>query len=668
MNDHFDLWFVIEVEKGDKGILDQVYLIEPGKTQFYRVRSLHEKRHFQIDGDMTLVNYLAMLENKGLVEVESHEVQSDTARFYTYLGATANHFLPGITVVNSLPERVSQDMFPRARLSDWAEILAEASTSNKKKQCDIRGCVKLDIGFAPQSYRDPNVIQGMNAPYFTTKHNKSPGLDGEKSTTASMIESAIIVNYVRQAISDEFNLRWDDDFNDDRRKSMFASRAAEDHCILDYLHFIFEGVTIGVTGVLPDGRVIILNPHKDKLNGTGYGYDVYYSMSTLVVLTNESSGEATVVRVSIGCYGKKSVDDFFLRLDANEKLYAAISEWKNNHPELFYISSYLLKFTGDESYRLIQPRADKKLFYSIYIEGILRLGKMFSYDLGVLFEAVYLMTMSPSPLGWYYGVMAASRKRGSRNIVEAFVDHMVLEHGCVSSGEGRRRQVSHRGIVTRENVYRSLANMHLLATESMNETNTVQFVRSWSGPPTEGGVYGAKELISQEQIYVLACLGVLKYWRHAMNAQIAKGTETYSRLKEWDIKTDTHRAEIIRYVCIRMSIAPYFAENLFCEFLRYIESKKKDGKSFPAKDTIVKGQGIYTIMGGVLTKMDVDGSVEMVKTDVWGFDKIDYSEGVCWWRKGFDPKGERGILVLTENTKNEDALHELDRKKKKAKR
>jgi len=246
-----------------------------------------------------------------------------------------------------------------------------------------------------------------------------------------------------------------------------------------------------------------------------------------------------------------------------EVLQGHFCAWKNNHPEIFYISSYLLKFTGEESYRLIQPRADKKLFYSIYIEGMLRLGKICSYDLGVLFEAVYLMTMCPSPLGWYHDVMVAARKRGSRNLVEVFVEHMVLEHGCVSSGEGRRRQVSHQGSVTRENVYRSLQNMYRVAVESTHETITEKFISSW-----RRGVYGARGLISQEQIYVLASLGVIKYWRHAMNAQITAGTETLARLRDWGITTEGHRAKILRYVSIRMSIAPYFTENLLCEFLK----------------------------------------------------------------------------------------------------
>lgn len=39
---------------------------------------------------------------------------------------------------------------------------------------------------------------------------------------------------------------------------------------------------------------------------------------------DEATGVQTVVRVSIGCYGKKCVDDFLIRLNANEKFYRAI--------------------------------------------------------------------------------------------------------------------------------------------------------------------------------------------------------------------------------------------------------------------------------------------------------------------------------------------------------
>lgn len=665
---NINLWLVIEVEKGgkDKGsedVLDQVYIIESSKNQLYRVRSLNERTHFQIDDDQEMNEYLARLEDKGLEEIDSPDVQSDSTLFFTFLHGNENHYLPEITIFNNLQESVPSFMLSQIRLRDWAEHLTKPVNAGKS-ECGTRGCVKLDIGFCPQSYKDPDVVKGMNAPKFTTKHDRFLGLDGDSSITASMIESAIGTNFLRSSLSRTHDLSWEGDFNHDRRLTLFANRAAESHVHLHHTKFVFEGVTIGVTGTLPDGRTVKILPHRDILNGIGAGYDVYYSFSSLVVLKRKGGEGYTTVRVSIGCYGKKCVDDFLLRLDANEKLYRAISTWRNNNPELFHIDSYLLKFTADATHRLVRPRADKKLYYSIYIEGVLKLGQIFSYDMGVLFEAVYLITMCPSPLGWYNGVMAAAHKRGDGNLVEAFVNHMVDLHGAVSSGEGRRRQVSHKRSVTRANVYHSLMNMMTLAASSVAENNTQEYIKNWSKGPENGGVYGARELISQEQIYILTALGVIKNYKHAIDAQIAKGTETADRLRKWKITKDSHRAEIMRYVCARMKISPYVAENMFCEFLRFA-AKEESVKSFPAKDAIIKGQGIYTLMGGVLTRTDVEGTTEMVDMSMWGFDRIVYSGGVRWWKKGFRPLAITGELTLTINEKKGDVPASAATKKRK---
>ena len=125
-----------------------------------------------------------------------------------------------------------------------------------------------------------------------------------------------------------------------------------------------------------------------------------------------------------------------------------------------------------------------KIYFSIFIHGLLVLGRKFGYDKGILMEAVYAMCLSPSPAGWYMGIMAVVDNIGGRNLIIAFIDYMVEYHRSVSAGPGRRRQPSHgRGIDTKE-LFVSIRNLARHATLASSSASTLDIVRGPQNPKT----------------------------------------------------------------------------------------------------------------------------------------------------------------------------------------
>ena len=641
-----DLWLVFELKdkpKG-KGNRQRVYIVAPNYMQFYRTTSLHDRTHFQLDGEYELAEYISNLEAEGIVPVKPSDTFFEERRFYTILDSSRDHFLTDICIINDFSSPSLIRIIQRTRLEEWAYRLSDPNLSNVS---DLRGCRNADIGFCAQSHNDPNVVQGMNAPRFTTKFDDKRGLDEDKSVTISMMETAIALRELALMISSSRSLNWDLDFGDDERCSMNSHRAAKERGLKEWKKFDVEGVTVGLTGETPDGDSIHLTEHEDTLNGVSQGYDVYYGFSSHFMVETDDF-RPTLVRAQVGGYGKKCVCDFMGRYKVNKGILDKISMWKNNNPDLFESGPYLLRFDDQHDHRFIRPRADKAVYYSIFIEGILRLGEMCSYDLGVLYEAVFLLTLSPSPFYWYEGVIAAAKSRWRRNFAEAYIEYMVKTHGSVSGGSraGRRRQQSHQGYLSRTNLYWSLVNMKTSNEASMAFSDGGEFLNLWAGPPEDGGIFGAGSLIAQEQIYLFAVLGELLNHELSLSGVVGRNTDTWTRLKKEHVDSETRVAELVRFLSVNMGQTPAQVENMLCEYFRDdCESK------FDAKDTLIKGQGLFSLIDGVLLRMDANGTVRRVETNKWCFGTMDYSNGVRWWEAGFDPVKVEGNLLLTVKAK-----------------
>ena len=674
------LWLVFEiledgVEKRCNRRLNKVYIVAPSPMQMYRTTSLHDRTHFQLSSKWEVEEYTSNLRQCGLAQVHPDELYLAPSRFYTILDAARDHFLDDISVVNMFIDPSLISLAEATRLHDWANYMNNPKIS--KKVCTLRGCRRMDIGLCAQSHNDPDVVLGMNAPKYTTKFDESEtGLDFNKTATISMMETALALREMAYVISDRQSLGWDEDFGDEVRNELNAYRAAKERGLKNWERFVFEGVTVGLTGDTPDGKRVVLSEHEDDLNGISVGYDVYYGFSAHVWITVEEHSTPTLVRAQVGGYGKRCACHFMSRFRKNMEVLEEIRDWKHENPELFDIGHHLLTFEDKEDHRFIRPMADKSVYYSLFIETILYVGEMCKYDLGMLYECVYLLTLTPSPFYWYVGVLAtaASSRRG-RNFAEAYVEFMVGKFGAVSASAGgdagRRRQPSHGGFLSRRRLYQSLVNMKNACAASMEISDSGEFLKLWAGAPEDGGVFGAGTLIAQEQIYLMAALGILRNYEHSLFGEVGSGTETWARLKARKIigtpgssKESNERrvAELVRFLSINLDVSRATVEHFLCEVGRDTASSK-----FDAKDTLVRGQSLYAVNGGILTKTDKCGHKTVVNEMGWAFGRLDYDRGVRWWETGFEAEGIAGDVKLTVNAKTSRSVNpSLEKRGKKS--
>lgn len=634
----------------------QVYIIEPAVVQLYRTTNLHERIHYQIDGWSAVVAKVNELEADGFKRVQPKEVDNTSGKVVTILKCVSNHFLQELTVINDFSESpAAADTIPRLQMEEWAKHFANMQNAASSASFDsVRGIDKYDVGFTTLNCRDRSVQASMNAPSYTTAPDAMAGLEDGETVTQSIMTSALALQDLKTKVSNRYILNWDDDFRlDSRRHELFAYRSAAKRgfhgtgmCARRSL--IFEGMTVGMTGEKADGTVSMLGKHVDQSNALHEGYNVYYGFAMHQNVTYPEKSGPVTIRVSLGCYGKKAVEDFLYRLSVNERIVEEVKQWRNNNPDLFVMPTYLLRF-NDSAYdhRHIRPRVDKSSYFSIFIEGLLKLGEKTAYDLGALLEAVYLTGICISPIQWYRTLFLALDERGTRNLFEVFTEKRVIRDGSVSKGRGRRRQPSHGDSISMTNLYQSLANMYDLTLRSEEFTNSEVFVKAWAAAPGEGGVFLAGVLTAQEHIYLLSALGIISHYPHGTNARIAPGTETHRRLVANGVReSEGHMVEIVRYTAEALGVLPYVAENLFCEMYRDLNNSNCD-----AKDTIVAGQGFYTIDEGSLLKMDDTGKYSVVPKHKWGFNRIPYDSGCRWWESGFDARSLPGTVHFTKSSK-----------------
>jgi len=645
------LSLVVEIQDGDT--LHRAYIISSSRAQFYRTTDLHVRDHFQLCGEEALSEYKRKIKQKGLQEVDPDIIDAQVyigTPCFSVLSGNRNHFLHDLVVVNFIDDRELLELALKTKLTELGVHLLETSPQDKSlKKSEDRGNFRCDIGFTPKSNRDKSVFKGMNVPYFTTWSDKVPGIEGD-CLTVSMIKAACAMTEFVEAIKTKFLLPWND-FSGEARRNYFTRRVAKSHNIADYKNFLSEGVTASVTGPMPDGTLKLLTRHRDRLNGRFGTHNMYRGLSFTVDLVYAGCHSPVPVRFSLGDYGKECIDQACARVMTCGKLLRWYGEWRDENQDLFMVKPEVLLSSVSKvrKFTVCRPKADKSVYYSIFIHGIMILGQRTHFDKAILFEAVMAMALTPSPSAWFCGLMHAESVRGTGNLIVSFIDHMVSTHKSVSAGRYRRRQVSTGGEMLWKELWASLRNMMTLVDRaaSTDFNSTDHFIASWGSQPDEGGVKWAGDLVSQEQVYVFTALTLIKTVRHVNNTFVGKNNRTAERLRELGLKEHRHRVEFVRVVSQTYGISTTVAENSICEWLR--ELRGSDGKFF---DTIHRGQKLYAMNGyGDLLAYDRHGMVEKVALKDWRFDAVEYDDGVRWWDLNFDIESTNGKVILSTNTK-----------------
>ena len=633
---HLELWFVLEVPEGERR--SKIYIVQPSERQFYRAQNLHVCHHYQLCGCDAVSSFIMSIERDGLSYIPASEVTSRSSSFFTLVTSEENYVLPDITVVNKFSNT--------ARLLSNTMRLERIASQFLNNQChvthsDSRNNIRADIGFCSQAHNDPTVVPGMVAPRYTTFLDKISGIDDDETLTKTLIIESTKLKKVVDVIKDDLDVEWND-FPDDIRSHMFCRRIAQRHGVSDDDDFVTEGCSFGLTGMMPNGDYKKLNRHLDTQNSMDEGFNSYWGYALYVPVRYPGWKSEVWIRVSFGGYGKKCVADFMRRFRVNNEVLSQVLTWMDNNPDVIDIDHRILTFRTSAPFKHIRPHANKFVYYSIYVHGCLELGRMYGFDKAFLFEAVYAMSLCPSPSGWYQGIMAAAESRNGGNLITSFIEYMVRVHGSVSAGQFRRRQPSHNRTMLRRMPFWSCSNMNRTITPH-GEGHDIR--RQLSRSAADGGVHGAGELIAQEQMTVVEMAGTVGNDSIVDSVVIGANTQTATRLQGMGVRSAENRAELLNFISASIREGTMYSENLMCEVGR-------DGatSAFHAYDTLARGQPIYEEVLGMLFRMDDTGFTEHMGTIPWEFGLAMYNDdAIFWWDEDIDFMDIEGEFVLSRN-------------------
>lgn len=643
MKRNFELWLVIELTRSDTTLWKRYY-IEPSLHQFYRTTSLHERNHYQVKDIQAVRQGIHSLEQEGFVEMTHKQLGTigETQKGFCIVRNKTNHFNADLAVVNRLGDNKLSRTIDRMHLEEMADVMFQC---DQYDATNVRGNYRRDIGFSSQCTTDKDTIPGMNAPKYSTKNtSRMPGVGLHKSFLQSMMHAACLLKDLFEEVRSQNYSKctdWNDFDMSPIRKQIFCMRQAVKYGLQYPEKFVTEGNTIGITGLMPCGKSAIIKPHFDTMNSREGNMSAYWGASVYVY--SEATGGW--IRISFGGYGKKCVCDTLKRYHIYSDIYGRIQKWKEEQPSSFQFDSdkLLLNAKGYNEHGLKElspPQAHKELYYSIFVHGLLEIGRDTGYDLAILVEAVYAMTLTPSPGGWYTGIKHGLKNRRGGNLIDSFIEYMVREHKCVSRKiAGTRRQPSHPRYISRRQVYLSCRKMLVLSmTAQLFDPNIM--MESWTGC-----VEGAGPLIAQEQVHVLTLMKLIKDSRHMMRSGFARNTETYERLSGMGLSSENMN-ELVDFLCARMCYPRWTVESVVCELFRY-----ELGTQSRFAETVAKGQALFRWKENNLYMIKGGGDEELVTSKKWRLNMAEYGECVNWWDCPDDDLRWLGddYFVLTRN-------------------
>ena len=322
--------------------------------------------------------------------------------------------------------------------------------------------------------------------------------------------------------------------------------------------------------------------------------------------------------------------------DANERVLALVQDWQQSIDPISTVDSdsiRSLQLTAEnDEFNFIRPQFTKDIYYSIFVDTLLQLGRENGGDIYITLEAILSMAFTPSPSGWLDGIERASSSGSGQNFIVSFINEMRNAYGCVSSGGHTRRQVSHQRSASIQNIMASLHNLLALIDLANTSDDTAFLVKQFTKSPSQGGVFLAGDLMATEMIHVLSKLNIITNQIHMRNASVCRGTRTFQRLKLLGIRTDAERETMMTYLVTELNLQRDVVENGLCEALRWRYSNRR------FYETIVDGQLIYTYGdNGTLNAYDLDGVSVPVSIPEWVRSASSYQRGsVRWWEDDYE--------------------------------
>ena len=366
-------------------------------------------------------------------------------------------------------------------------------------------------------------------------------------------------------------------------------------------------------------------------------------------------GHVLEVRIGLNLYKKSCCNEFLRRLSVNDALARMIEEQNEMKTEDKPLYKKFIPPMGEANEWVYPADDDKDGHYSMYVNTLKDLGDRFNRNRAILVEAIMTIPLTPASDGWYHNMMqvVAQLREGTnenrQNVIENYINLSNKNHGSVSWGEYYRCQVSHRGKMSKRQMYQSTKNLDEILMEAEHTNNTKKIVKRMSSAAKYGGIHGVGQFYAQVILNVATKIGLLSNLSHIYNVTIATSTATYKRLKQLGVRSKGHAAEIIPYLCDRLGESPQKCENLVCELLR-----RKYGRD-NTKDYFVRGHELIVIQNEVICRVDDVGRKEKLCYITATYNDC-YTPDVVWWKDsevsfGGGPHEWDNIVVSLKKTK-----------------
>ena len=640
----FELW--TKGTKKKKGVHYGSFLIPPSERQYYDILRPDIRPHFQLL-DKQVDAYVDTLLCQDFDEVEyasrwslKHPVRPK--KFYTFLDSGRNHYLPEVTVVNGFAQgSAMREMADRIPVEDIATRMFVDDYDGVGS--DVRGNLRRDIGFTAVNQTDPTVVPGMFFPRRLTPCSKMRGIEeGDSSLEESLFKYACEVmrmadeaSYMNPQVGTAKTF-----FTEVRRDSKFGQEWCRELGLVGLEPWSrFDASSCFGTGVTIDHRVVKTENHTDSQNSKRHKQD-HCPTYTQLVWIRTRTGSVIQVRIGINIYKKECCDKFMGRLAVNQDIEKMIREDMEARPDDDYTGQLHKRFIPKrENGEILEEWTheaddDKDGYYSMYVNVLNEMGDKFGRNRGMLIEALLTIPLTPASDGWYHNfkelIKIFEQKQGrGRNLLEEYIELSKRMHGTVSWGKYQRCRVSHRGRMTKREIYHSAKNLDYILNFANMSDNTKYLVKKMSNSIKVGGIQGVGPFYAQVLINIATKIGLIENHDHIGRVTISASTATYKRLKKLGVTTPANARELVPYLCSKLGMTQHKCENLICELLR-----RKFGKS-GTKDYFVRGHKLYVVDEGKIWTVNTRGTwTEVSYENAVYNDK--YMPSTVWWQASIE--------------------------------
>ena len=618
--------------------------LEQNEMQAYWVSALDRHEHGQLN-DCEVQDYIDQLTCRGFTRVTVEDIACNRARpcrYFIVLTSDQDWDIEEILVVNRFQDHPDLMLLVRElNIVKLSHHLLVTKWDDMKKWTNNRGNLQLNHGSNHLDINDHSKVTGMNlARNHVRPRELKPGINGDATTEQSLVKAQIIVTRIFDLIAGKFSRTRV--YTSLSRGLWFAIPNMIEMGMNPDLFRAESGAYI-YSGLLPERTngvhtaqcAFHFDSHNDHREEGGMNDNICFSQMIELKFPNRSRpvmGRAALNQFMKECNGK-SIERYSRTLD----LCSSVRSFMTSHGVGCQDSNTNIDWTSildevrevaksnGEDYATLPANANKDCHYSWFVHVIFEeVIPVYGWDIYVLCEVIYCMSLTPSAIGWRTGIRYALMARcNGDNIYENFIHEMVAKEGAVANcfGKKPRHQVHSGALITMFQAMTSMHNeLHLFAYACHPQAESRKLYEDMAAHESKKtsagrlpGLRNVSDLTAYDIVNVATKAGVVTNLTHVKNITVARNTETARRLKDYGITTDAHLREVVIILSAELGIEDYqIVENLICETLR---DKYGKGGQYLGVDTIGVEQPLYQFVEDVLYSIGRDGNVEEINLD-----------------------------------------------------